>query len=100
MTISENRITDPTTVANAATDKALAPVSPTGTPWLPQIVVKIGTTVAILAAAIVALSQSVALPATIVSIATSVAAIAGATGWLSPGIRKAFDFAAKDVEKK
>lgn len=89
MTIEGNRITDPTTVANKATDAALAPVSPTGTPWLPAVVTKILTAVVVLAAAVVSLAASgIVIPATIVGIATSIVAIGTVFGIASPGLRK------------
>ncbi len=85
-TENPNRIPDPpVTVANAATDKALTPVSPTGAPWLP---VKFVPYLAALVAVAAVLPTLPGMPVVVVSISTVVVAIGVAIGIVSPGLRK------------
>ncbi len=77
------------TVANAATDKALAPISPTGAAILPQLMLKIATVVVVLAGVAISLpSMGIALPPAAVAVATALVAIGSALGIASQGVRK------------
>lgn len=85
----DNRI-DPLTPATAATDKALAPVSPTGQALIGAGVwQKVAVCVVAVAGTVVALpSMGVALPAVVVAIATLIGTLGGALGIVSVGVRK------------
>lgn len=92
MTISHNRITEPTTMANAETDAALTPIprSPTGIAALPQILVQIATVICGLAAIGVGLFTAM-LPApwaaTGLAICSAIVALGVPLGISSQGIR-------------
>ncbi len=84
----ENRI-ESLTVANAATDSALAPVSPTGAAILPQFLIKAAVVIVSLAGVVVALPASgIALPPIVIGIATAVVGVGAALGIASQGARK------------
>lgn len=85
----ENRI-DPLTVANAATDKALAPVSPTGQAALPAGLWTIIATIVVgIAGTVAALPTfGVAMPPVVIAIATMLTGLGAALGISSVGARK------------
>lgn len=89
MTVEGNRITDPTSVANEATDKQLAPVSPTGTAFMPQVLVRIATVLVLIAGVIVTLpTAGISLPPAVMAAASAVMAIGTVLGISSQGVRR------------
>ena len=77
------------TVANAATDKALAPVSPTGIALVGQTVTRIALALVVVAGAVLALpAAGIQLPPIVLTIATAVVTLGTAFGIASPGVRK------------
>lgn len=83
----ENRI-NPLTVANAESDKRLAPIS-NGTPVIPQWLVKGAVVLVALAGVVLTLpAGGIALPPVVLAIAGGVVALGSALGIASPGARK------------
>jgi hypothetical protein len=91
MTVTGNRITDPTTTANATEDARLAPVSPTGAALLPQAAVRVAAVVVALAGAGVVVFGTISAPwaATGAAICGAIVALGAALGIASPGVRSA-----------
>lgn len=78
-------------VANAETDKQLAPVSPTGTPWIPPGFIPWLALVVAVAGSVLALPTMVAglvLPPALVAICTLVVTLGTVLGIASPGARR------------
>jgi hypothetical protein len=94
MTIENNRIVSPLTVASAAEDARLAPIpaSPTGIALLPQAVIRVATVVIGLAAVGIPIFTTL-LPApwavTGLAICSSIVGLGTVLGIASPGVRQA-----------
>lgn len=81
---------DPNAKLDAATTaKDALNVSPTGTPVVGQVIVKVAAVLVGLAALVLGLPASgIALPPIVLTIATAIIGVGGLFGIVSPGVRK------------